>query len=286
MANTKIIQTKYDNNANYLMDRFLECIIETGKSYPNDNSVINDPLRVQLQKLYGIKLSMFDTHSFRLGSYTGVCFEDIYFIYEAPIDIINRLVNDYTEYYFPEVNFPEGILLGFFPSEFKDIEFRKAHMIEYSKVVWNLYENLVAHMSYSHTLSSDVIDMYRELFKLNLFAQIIENGMNIPWTDEGGLFNTGCIFKDAKNKTNIVSDMSFQLGYSMTTDAVKSSVKQIQAAYRAYNYSEIGDLFRTYGYKHARMYWDDVNCFLKNSSKLNKENNDEASESEEAKSEE
>lgn len=271
MANTKIIQTKYDNNANYLMDRFLECIIETGKSYPNDNSVINDPLRVQLQKLYGIKLSMFDTHSFRLGSYTGVCFEDIYFIYEAPIDIINRLAGDYTEYHIPEVNFPEGILLGFFPSEFKDIEFRKAHMIEYSKVVWNLYRNLIAYIYNSNTISSNVIDMYKELFKLNLFAQIIENGMNIPWTDRGGLFNIACTNNNAGRTINVVSDMSYQLGYSMTACEVESSVKQIQAAYRVYNYSEIGDLFRTYGSKHMRMYWEDDNCFMKNSPNLNEE---------------
>ena len=264
MANTKIIQTKYDNNPNYLLDRFLECVINTGNSYPNDSSVINDPLRVQLQKLYGIKLSMFDTHSFRLGSYTGVCFEDVYYIYEAPIDIINRLVGDYTEYYFPEVNFPEGILLGFFPSEFKNIEYRKAHMIEYSKVVWNLYENLVAAISYSHTISSDVIDIYRELFKLNLFAQIIESGTKITWTDEGGLFNTYNIF-EGENTINVVSDMSYQLGYSMTAAEVESSVKQIQTAYRAYNYSEIGDLFRKCAFKHTKMYWNDVNCFLKNS---------------------
>lgn len=286
MANTKIIQTKYDNNPNYLMDRFLECIIETGKSYPNDSSVINDPLRVQLQKLYGIKLSMFDTHSFRLGSYTGVCFEDAYYIYEAPIDIINRLVGDYTEYYLPEVNFPEGIILGFFPSEFKDIEFRKSRMIEYSKFVWNLYENLIVYISNSNTISSEVLNMYRELFKLNLFAQILETGANIPWTDEGGLFNTGCIFKDAKNITNVVSDMSYQLGYSMTVDEVESSVKQIQSAYRAYNYSEIGDLFRKYGSKHMRMYWEDVNCFLRGTSHSIKENNDETAKSEETKSEE
>ena len=286
MANTKIIQTKYDNNPNYLMDRFLECIIETGKSYPNDSSVINDPLRVQLQKLYDIKLSMFDTHSFRLGSYTGVCFEDAYYIYEAPIDIINRLVGDYTEYYLPEVNFPEGIILGFFPSEFKDIEFRKSHMIEYAKVVWNLYENLIVYMSNSHTHSSNVIDMYRELFKLNLFAQILETGEKIPWTDGGGLFNTGCISRDGGTITNIVSDMSFQLGRSMTVNEVESSVKQIQSAYRAYNYSEIGDLFRKYGSKHTRMYWEDVNCFLRSPSHLIKDNKDEAAKSEEIKSEE
>lgn len=286
MANTKIIQTKYDNNPNYLLDRFLECVIETGNSYPNDSSVINDPLRVQLQKLYDIKLSMFDTHSFRLGSYTGVCFEDIYYIYEAPIDIINRLVNDYTEYYIPEVNFPEGILLGFFPSEFKNIEFRKAHMIEYSKVVWNLYENLIAYISNSNTLSSDVIDMYRELFKLNLFAQILETGAKITWTDKGGLFNIGCIYNDAGSITNVVSDMSYQLGCSMTANEVERSVKQIQAAYRAYNYSEIGNLLRTCGSKHMRMYWGDINCFLKNSSNLNKENEDKAGKSEETKSEE
>ena len=284
MANTKIIQTKYDNNPNYMLDRFLECIIETGNSYPNDSSVINDPLRVQLQKLYGIKLSMFDTHSFRLGSYTGVCFEDIYYIYEAPIDIINRLVNDYTEYYLSEVNFPEGTLLGFFPSEFKDIEFRKAHMIEYSKVVWNLYENLIAYITNSNALSSDVINMYRELFKLNLFAQILETGTNIPWTDGGGLFNIGCIYDGEVSITNIVSDMSFQLGCSMTVNEVESSAKQIQAAYRAYNYSEIGDLFRTYGSKHMRMYCGDINCFLKNSPNPNKENEDKASKSEDTKS--
>ena len=286
MANTKIIQTKYDNNPNYLLDRFLECVIETGNSYPNDSSVINDPLRVQLQKLYGIKLSMFDTHSFRLGSYTGVCFEDIYYIYEAPIDIINRLVNDYTEYCLSEVNFPEGILLGFFPSEFKNIEFRKAHMIEYSKVVWNLYTNLIVYILSSNTLSSDVIDMYKELFKLNLFAQILETGTKITWTNKGGLFNIYCIYNDAGNATNVVSDMYYRLGCSMTTNEVENSVKQIQAAYRAYNYSEIGDLFRTYGSKYMGMNWDDANCFLKNYSNLDKENKDEARKSEEIKSEE
>ena len=56
-------------------------------------------------------------------------------------------------------------------------------MIEYSKVVWNLYENLIAYITNSNALSSDVINMYRELFKLNLFAQILETGTNIPWTD-------------------------------------------------------------------------------------------------------
>lgn len=286
MANTKIIQTKYDNNPNYLMDRFLGCVIETGNSYPNDSSVINDPLRVQLQKLYGINLSMFDTHSFRLGSYTGVCFEDIYYIYEAPIDIINRLVNDYTKYHIPEVNFPEGILLGFFPSEFKDIEFRKAHMIEYSRVVWNIYENLIAYISDSNSLSSDVIVMYRELFKLNLFAQILETGTKITWTDKDELFNIGCIYNDTGTITNVVSDMSYQLGYRMTANEVEHSVKQIQAAYRAYNYSEIGNLLRTCGSKRMIIYWDDINCFLKNSSNHNKENEDKASKSEETKSEE
>lgn len=285
MANTKIILTKYDNNPNYLMDKFLEYVIETGNSYPNDSSVINDPLRVQLQKLYDIKLSMFDTHSFRLGNYTGACFEDIYYIYEAPIDIINRLVGDYTEYYLPEVNFPEGILLGFFPSEFKDIEFRKAHMIEYSKVVWNLYENLNIYISNSHTISSEVIDMYRELFKLNLFAQIIETGTKITWTDKGGLFNTYCNFEGEYTITNVVSDMSYQLGYSMTTCDVERSAKQIHAAYRAYNYSEIGPLFRAHASKYTGMHWDNVNCFMKSSSNLTKEE-DKARKSEESKSKE
>lgn len=252
MGFTKIIQARYDNNPNYLLDSMLNCIIQTGNSYPSDSSILWDKLRGQLQKLYGISLSMFDTHNFRVGSYTGVCSPDEYYIYEAPIKLINKLVGDYTNYFLPAVNFPEGVFIGFFPSEFKDHTFRMEHFVEFCKLVFIMYENLTIYLSSEH-ISDDILYIYRELFRINLISQIYDNGdeINWEWIQDEESCNLFITERETKNddgsNTICVSGIYGHIDNYLTPEDIKTHSREIQNAYRCYNYAEAGDIYRKYG---------------------------------------
>lgn len=247
MGFTKIIQSMYDNNPNYLLDSMLNCVIQTGNSYPSDSSVLWDKLRNKLQKLYGISLTMFDTHNFRVGSYTGVYSADEYYIYEAPIELINKLVGDYTAYFLPSVNFPEGVFLGFFPSEFKDQAFRKEHFVEYCKLVFTMYENLAIHISSTNTISDNILYIYRELFRINLISQIYDNGDEISWNWSDGESSNLFITERSNDETTCVSSIYGEIDNLLTSNDIKTHSREIQTAYRYYDYAEAGEIYRKYG---------------------------------------
>lgn len=258
---TKIIQAKYDNNPNYIMDMIINNIIDSGNSYPNNGSVTNDHLRDQLQKVYDINLSMFDTHSFRLGDYTGAFYKDVYFVYEAPISLINNLVGDYTNYSIPLTVFPDGIFIGFFPTEFKDANYRKTHMIEYAKVIYGLYYNLYCSIRGDYKYNS----FYFTIFKLNLIAQVIDSGTKINWVNysfipsddpeekEEPLFNIYKYFTDKEDLGDYHVSYLETFGYLMTKDEAYEHTKEIQTAYKSYNYADVCQLFRKYGTSVAKL---------------------------------
>lgn len=140
-----MIITKKSNDPMWKLDQMINAIYNT--KYPNINSVVNDPLRSEIQEAYDINLNMFDTHRFIFGSHTGICEPTEYFFYEGPYEKIKAIFNngedgedalDFGNYICGV--YPEGILLGFFATEFKDPEFRRSHMKDYADFLfWTAY---------------------------------------------------------------------------------------------------------------------------------------------------
>ena len=135
-----MIIVQQNNDFMWKMDQILNRIM--GTKYPNDSSVFNDRLRSSLVDCYGFNLNMFDTHQFAFSAYNGSVISDFFYIYEAPMDKIKKICGDsenaYGEYFANNVvgQYPEGTVLGFFATEFKDPELRKQYKREYAEFLY------------------------------------------------------------------------------------------------------------------------------------------------------
>ena len=171
-----MIINKKTNDFMWKMDQMLNSIYST--KYPNINSVVNDPLRSDIQDAYGINLNMFDTHRFIFGSNIGICEPIEYFFYEGPYEKIKAIFaakseSDDDAYMHNYIcgNYYEGKLLGFFATEFKDLEFRKTHMKEYSEF---LYCSMHL-MSNDSRFSDSAYDYYNNNLALVYMFKRMEN---------------------------------------------------------------------------------------------------------------
>ena len=128
------------NDLMWKMDQILNNIL--GTKYPNDASVYNDRLRSTLTDAFGFNLNMFDTHQFAFSGYNGIITTPTYYIYEAPMDKIKTICGDkegdYGEYFINNVvgDYPEGTVLGFFATEFRDPEYIKEHKRDYAEFLY------------------------------------------------------------------------------------------------------------------------------------------------------
>lgn len=176
-----MIINKKSNDPMWKLDQMINAIYSS--KYPNINSVVNDPLRSNIQEAYGINLNMFDTHRFLFGSNIGVCEDIEYYFYEGPYEKIKTIFNngkdgegalDFGNYICGV--YPEGILLGFFATEFKDPEFRKTHMKDYADFLfWTAYN-----FSNKRIDTSSAYHFYNEhLDLIYLFKRMENDGVAI-----------------------------------------------------------------------------------------------------------
>lgn len=220
----EIIQMKYDNNPNYIMDQILHYELKKKNKYPDMSTVVNDPLRPQLQKYLGINLSMCDTHSYILGNYQGICTNDKYFIYVAPIEELRKILpkscyntetGELFSYVYEVPWFPEGVFLGFMPTEFiNDDEFRNSHLKMYYSFIETMYYYMIEYMNDKHYFHFDLLCGYSFFFKCR-------NCLNCNITDFP-IFDV---------------DNDIDSG-SVDITEVKENEKEFRAVYSTYNYAD------------------------------------------------
>ena len=228
-----MIITKKSNDYMWKMDQMLYAIY-SNKTYPNSSSMINDPLRGVLKDAHGINLNMFDTHRFIFGSHTGTCEPVEYFFYEGPYETIKSFFkdDDFSEYYGRKIlgYHPEGVLLGFFATEFRDLEFRKSHMREYADFIY---------FSMFHFVNERIIDngaysWYIENIKLiYLFKTMNDDGVDIT------------SLKDINYKPFYDCVFSFEYDYDKIITILQNKDAFLHVV-RSYNYAFIFNFFKRY----------------------------------------
>lgn len=120
----------------WILDKIIDNVYDEG--YPNTNSIIGDILRGDISTAYGINLNMFDTHKCNFATFNGSFLSGEYFIYEGSAEKIKEIFKDksYCDYICGTYPIDRKVL-GFFSTEFRDPEYRKAHMDEYFKFIYN-----------------------------------------------------------------------------------------------------------------------------------------------------
>lgn len=120
----------------WILDKIIDNVYDEG--YPNTNSIIGDILRGDISTAYGINLNMFDTHKCNFATFNGSFLSGEYFIYEGSAEKIKEIFKDksYGDYICGTYPIDRKVL-GFFSTEFRDPEYRKAHMDEYFKFIYN-----------------------------------------------------------------------------------------------------------------------------------------------------
>lgn len=120
----------------WILDKIIDNVYDEG--YPNTNSIIGDILRGDISTAYGINLNMFDTHKCNFATFNGSFLSGEYFIYEGSAEKIKEIFKDksYADYICGTYPIDRKVL-GFFSTEFRDPEYRKAHMDEYFKFIYN-----------------------------------------------------------------------------------------------------------------------------------------------------
>lgn len=236
----EIIQMKFDNNPNYIIDQILHYELKKKNKYPDMSTVVNDPLRSQLQKYFGINLSMCDTHSYILGNYHGICTDDKYFIYAAPMKELEKILSTQGSYHNEEAVedyksssilkcrdtswFPEGVFLGVMPTELiDDDQFRNEHMGMYCCYIYDMYINMARYMREKRYFDSDIINIYHFFFKCKLY---LDGGVSSE------IDHIYCDYRGSKY---------------FTTSALKEHEKEFRSAYLTYNYADYEQFFRKYG---------------------------------------
>lgn len=221
-----MIINKKTGDPMWKLDQMIDCMMSS--KYPNDNSIVNDPLRSQLQEAYDINLNMFDTHRFIFGSYTGICDPDEYFFYEGPYEKIKSFYVDrsYEDYILG--TYPEGILLGFFATEFKDPEWRKNHVREYAEF---LYAAMILLSDRSRDVSAYgwYLDNVRIIY---LFKRMYEDGNDITSLQDINYKSYECIFD---------FDHQWQL---QVVDCILSNKNEFIKVAKSYSYPTIYKFFR------------------------------------------
>lgn len=143
MINTHTIL--YDDPM-WKMDKFISNIMMS--KYPNNNSVINDDLRYTIEKCFDINLTLFDTHKIMFTNHMGQIVSPVYYVYEGPYEKVQKIMDNYDHRFYNIGNhicgqYPDGILLGFFSTEFKDPDFRKSHMRDYAAFIYHAISIMV-----------------------------------------------------------------------------------------------------------------------------------------------
>lgn len=153
--------------------RRLEMIIESvyQAKFPNDASIINDKLRGRLHNAYDINLNMCDTHHFRFASNDGTMPPSItkgepeeYYIYEG--DGNKNLLNDgYTDIH---GIYPEGILLGFLDSGFRDKDYIRKNIDIYFSALLLIGKTFMTKYNNDDILS-EFGEAYKDYIKHSVF---------------------------------------------------------------------------------------------------------------------
>lgn len=212
------------------LDQMINCIYNS--TYPNINSVINDHLRSDIQEAYNINLNMFDTHRFIFGSKIGICERTEYYFYEGPYEKIKAIFTnsndkddafDFGNHICGE--YPEGILLGFFATEFKDPEFRRTHMKDYADFLfWTAYN-----LSNKRIDTSSAYYFYNEHLDLIYLFKRMEND-GVPITS----------LKDIEYKCFY----SFDIMYDMKkVIAIIENFDEFKKAVNSYSWSKVYKFF-------------------------------------------
>ena len=225
-----MIINKKSNDPMWKLDQMINAIYSS--KYPNINSVVNDPLRSNIQEAYGINLNMFDTHRFLFSSNIGVCEDIEYYFYEGPYEKIKAIFNngkdgedalDFGNHICGV--YPEGILLGFFATEFKDPEFRRTHMKDYADFLfWTAYN-----LSNKRIDTSSAYHFYNEHLDLIYLFKRMEND-EVPITS----------LKDIEYKCFY----SFDIMYDMKkVIAIMENFDEFKKAVNSYSWSKVYKFF-------------------------------------------
>ena len=200
----------------------------TTHKYPQESSVVNDTLRLGLSKAYGINLNMLDTVKIPIEDKNGnIVF---FYAYSGPKENIDKIYSTLSDNRINKEEilgiYPDGILIGFFPIEFCDIEYRKIHIIEYAMFVFHVADIVGKYYKVKFFISNICINVYswyldslgdiyaaRSIIQLNedIDLETIQNSLPSEYYDSDFTFvisNTTIFYYALKNKKDFMDAAS------------------------------------------------------------------------------
>lgn len=227
------IITANSNDPLYRLEQIYEDVYKA--KYPNEASVINDPLRGPLQNLYDCNLNMYDTHKIQFAKpqgigvvNTGVAIlePETFYIYEGDGD---KILFPKESIFVPglmEITgvYPEGILIGLLDCKLRDKEYRKNHPYTlytqmlymaraYIRVIYGFNNVSNPESKYGHGYGTylHIIPEYFAIKKLidsDITAEELEKDLDAPLPSD-----TGYIFKDKDNFLKVMNSYNYEKIY-------------------------------------------------------------------------
>lgn len=179
-----------------MMDRAIETIFSA--KYPDTSSIVNDRLRGDLTNILGINLNMFDTHRFGFLTFNGAFCSNEYYVYEGSAENIDNILS--KEFFCDDITgiYSDGVLAGFFKTEFRDVEYRSTHAYEYFKFIYKLAEVIIdTEDQFSHVIRSGrgayswYLDKFPMIYALN---RLIKTGVKFS-----SLYDIGYTFYNSND---------------------------------------------------------------------------------------
>lgn len=226
---------KKTNDPMWKLDQMIDAIYNSKYGYIG--SIMNDSIRSGIQEAYGINLNLFDTHRFLFSNHAGTVESKEYYFYEGPYEKIKAIFDTTKDEFINQANhicgeYPDGIILGFFATEFKDPEFRKSHMKEYADFVY--------YSALNYTISNNSLGAYSfyidNLPLIYLFKRM-END-EVPITS--------------------LQDISYKPYYSFD---ILDDLKKVDAIFE--NYKEFKKIVNTYNWACIYRFFSDHNAIDK-----------------------
>ena len=218
------IITVRSNDPLYRLNQIYDDIYSA--KYPNEASIMDDPLRGTLQNLYGCNLNMYDTHKIQFAKPQGmgivntgvaVLEPESFYVYEGSgtntlfiqSNIFNKNMNIFGIY-------PEGILIGLLDCEMRDSKYRKNNAYDFYA------QMLLLARSYIATTSKSLVYgyAYREYLNIipDFFAikKVIDSGIAVEDLRSCDIeipSDTEYLFKDKDNFLKVMNSYDYERIY-------------------------------------------------------------------------
>ena len=196
--------------------------------YPNEASILNDPLRGTLQNLYGCNLNMYDTHRIQFAKPQGIGIvntgvvilePETFFVYEGEG---NDILFTFSDHFNKDMEifgmYPEGILIGLLDCNMRDPEYRKKNAFIFYTQMFNIARNYLDAMyprhenqGYAYRAYLDVIPgffAFKKMIDSDITIEILKESDDIEIPSD-----TEYLFKDKDNFIKIMNTHNYEKIY-------------------------------------------------------------------------